>query len=254
MRKFLICSAMMIGSATSANAATLVASYSFNNNLDSSVGGAQTLTVTDPQMAASFSSDTVNGNPQIAYNFGGANSPPSDQGGLTWGNGLISSSGVGYSIALTFKFNEGSNLWRRIVDVQARQSDNGLYIDPSNVLDIYPVTNGGPLFTTGAYHNVLLTVGGGVAKGYLDGVQSFSTMTNVMDLASGDSINLFLDNVIGGGQGEWSSGSIASANFYSGIVSIGGVPEPASWALMIAGFGLVGAAARRRQSVRVTYA
>jgi PEP-CTERM motif len=34
----------------------------------------------------------------------------------------------------------------------------------------------------------------------------------------------------------------------------GGVPEPASWALMIAGFGLVGAAMRRRAAVQVTYA
>lgn len=33
-----------------------------------------------------------------------------------------------------------------------------------------------------------------------------------------------------------------------------GVPEPASWALMIAGFGFVGAATRRRSKVRVTYA
>jgi hypothetical protein len=34
----------------------------------------------------------------------------------------------------------------------------------------------------------------------------------------------------------------------------GGVPEPASWALMIAGFGLVGAAARRRARVtKVTF-
>lgn len=32
------------------------------------------------------------------------------------------------------------------------------------------------------------------------------------------------------------------------------VPEPAAWALMLAGFGLVGGAMRRRQSVRVTYA
>ncbi len=34
----------------------------------------------------------------------------------------------------------------------------------------------------------------------------------------------------------------------------GGVPEPASWALMIAGFGVVGATARRRARVQVTYA
>jgi hypothetical protein len=34
-----------------------------------------------------------------------------------------------------------------------------------------------------------------------------------------------------------------------------GVPEPASWALMFGGFGLVGAAMRRRQrTVSVTYA
>jgi PEP-CTERM motif len=33
----------------------------------------------------------------------------------------------------------------------------------------------------------------------------------------------------------------------------GGVPEPASWALMIAGFGLAGAAMRRRPSVKVAF-
>jgi PEP-CTERM motif len=38
------------------------------------------------------------------------------------------------------------------------------------------------------------------------------------------------------------------------LVSSGAVPEPASWALMLSGFGLAGAAMRRRQSVRVTYA
>lgn len=34
----------------------------------------------------------------------------------------------------------------------------------------------------------------------------------------------------------------------------GAVPEPASWAMMILGFGLVGGAMRRRTKVRVTYA
>jgi hypothetical protein len=32
------------------------------------------------------------------------------------------------------------------------------------------------------------------------------------------------------------------------------VPEPAAWAMMIAGFGLVGAASRRRRSIETTYA
>ncbi len=33
-----------------------------------------------------------------------------------------------------------------------------------------------------------------------------------------------------------------------------GVPEPAAWAMMLAGFGLVGGAMRRRQKVSVSYA
>ena len=38
-------------------------------------------------------------------------------------------------------------------------------------------------------------------------------------------------------------------------ITLATVPEPASWAMMIGGFGLVGGALRRRQSqVRVTYA
>jgi hypothetical protein len=34
---------------------------------------------------------------------------------------------------------------------------------------------------------------------------------------------------------------------------VAAVPEPASWALMLAGFGIVGAAARRRSNVRVSF-
>jgi hypothetical protein len=34
----------------------------------------------------------------------------------------------------------------------------------------------------------------------------------------------------------------------------GGVPEPATWAMMLIGFGIVGVSMRRRQKVKVTYA
>jgi hypothetical protein len=40
----------------------------------------------------------------------------------------------------------------------------------------------------------------------------------------------------------------------SEIIATVGVPEPANWALMIAGFGLVGSSMRRRTTVRVSYA
>lgn len=46
------------------------------------------------------------------------------------------------------------------------------------------------------------------------------------------------------------SGPLTGRNVYtSGLVSVpGGVPEPAAWGLMLAGFGLAGAALRRRRS------
>jgi PEP-CTERM motif len=42
--------------------------------------------------------------------------------------------------------------------------------------------------------------------------------------------------------------------FTNVAVTPGAVPEPASWVMLIAGFGLVGAAMRRRPQVSVTYA
>jgi hypothetical protein len=67
--------------------------------------------------------------------------------------------------------------------------------------------------------------------------------------------------MFGGGQGEWSSGSIAALRIYDGVLGASeiadlnkipfvntAVPEPATWAMMIAGFGFVGGALRRRRN------
>lgn len=224
---------------SSVQAATLVADYEFNGNLASSVAGAPDLIAINPLGTNNFGTGV--------YNFGGASSPPGNQGGLAFDNaaGLISN--TSYSIALRFMFNGGDGAWRRIVDVQNRQSDDGFYVDPSNSLDIYPVTGSPATFTTGIFHDVLLTVDGGVVTAYLDGALQFAANTNVMNIDNPQNVvNLFVDNVVGGGQNEWSSGSIDYVKFYDGIASINGaVPEPATWAMMIIGFGFVGAAMRR---------
>lgn len=58
--------------------------------------------------------------------------------------------------------------------------------------------------------------------------------------------------------GEWNDIYPAFGNFgyiveYGPAVT-GAVPEPATWAMMLAGFGIVGGALRRRRRVSVTYA
>ena len=47
---------------------------------------------------------------------------------------------------------------------------------------------------------------------------------------------------------NWDGLSVSASTFVTLNIS-GAVPEPASWALMIAGFGMVGFAARRRRAV-----
>ena len=54
-----------------------------------------------------------------------------------------------------------------------------------------------------------------------------------------------------GGSGLNSFGAVSTGSFYSELTSgggVGGVPEPASWALMLVGVGLLGGSLRDRRS------
>ncbi|SEN39911.1 hypothetical protein SAMN05216404_104121 [Nitrosospira multiformis] len=68
--------------------------------------------------------------------------------------------------------------WRRIIDVQNRQSDTGFYVSPENRLQIYPVSNGSTPFTNNEYHEVLLTNDNGTVRYYLDGVLQNTSNTH----------------------------------------------------------------------------
>lgn len=223
-----------------------VATYNFNNTLTSSVSGAPALTVTDPGGTSGFGSDTVFGVMQQVYNFVGT-SDNAGQAGLSLNStGLLTSNSV-YTMEIVFKFTQGVNAWRRILDVEGRQSDNGFYVDPSNNLDIFPVAGGSP-FSNDEYHDVFLVVNNGSASFYLDGSAQATVNTSIMD-ANLNAFNFFLDNVVAGGQNEYSSGSVALINLYDAALNateIGGaVPEPGSLALLVP--GLVGLAAIRKR-------
>jgi PEP-CTERM motif len=98
-------------------------------------------------------------------------------------------------------------------------------------------------FDPSAYNSYRLSVAGGLQSFSINGNAIYSNQAIVGGLDSPSSI-LF---------GDGTGFANASANIRSVVfTSPGGVPEPASWALMFAGFGFVGGAMRRRVA-KVSY-
>jgi MYXO-CTERM domain-containing protein len=225
-----------------------VAQYEFAGTLASSVAGAPALTVTDPLGLSGFGTDTVLGTSKQVWNFNGAASPVLDQAGLTLDTtGLLTSNSV-YSLELVFQFTQRPNAWRRIVDVSSRQTDDGFYVDPSNNLNIYPV-GGGAAFTNNVYHDVFLVNNNGQVTFYLDGSAQATLTTTVMNIDASNNINFFLDNVIAGGQAEYSSGSLSLVRLYNEALPTPPppVPEASTSAMWAAGMAVLGMLALRRR-------
>lgn len=223
MKKLSILSTAIVLTAipvTAQAAAIPVASYFFNNNLNAEEPGVTPLTPVDPLGANTFSSANVFGNTRTVYNFVGNNLPTNQQAGLSLNTTGLLTSNNQYSVETIFQFTERPNTYRRILDVQNRQSDNGFYVDPANNLEIFP-GGSGTNFTNNVFHQVVFTKDStDVTNVYLDGAFSFSVTSNVLDINNPSNlINFFLDNTVGGGQGEYSSGQIASARLYNQVLS-----------------------------------
>jgi hypothetical protein len=111
-----------------------------------------------------------------------------------------------------------------------------------------------PFPMDGGRYSYLLTNDGSTATLSINGVQVWSD-TAVSSTASGGSA--YIGRQYSCCYGEFFQGDIDNLRIFSGVTSweqasnIGGVPEPASWAMMLAGFGLAGAsmrAARRKHA------
>lgn len=162
-------------------AAELKAEYRFNNNLTSSVPGAPALVPVDPLGQNAFNSDTVNGSAQTVYTWGGNATPVTQQAGFTLDTtGLVATNS--YSVQMIFKLTQREAAWRRLVDVENRQSDDGFYVDPGNHLAVFPIISSVTPFTNNVYVDVLLTVDGGVVTAYLNGQQQFSGTSALMNI------------------------------------------------------------------------
>jgi hypothetical protein len=245
---------LLFGSVSGVHAAPIpVATYNFSNTLNANEAGAPSLVSVNPLGLNGFESAVVNGHSQTVFHWNGTGSPASQQAGLQLNaTGLVQYNN--YSVELIFEFLEPSQFgggWRRILDTQNRQSDNGFYVEPGNHLQVYPVVTGSTLFTTPGFHDVLLTnfvVGGQrEVKAYLDGVLQLTSDTDQLNLDNannpGHLLNFFLDNLAGPAQNEFADGRIAFLQLSDGIVVPGprvGVPQPPTLALVLFGLSLAG--------------
>ncbi|MEI6069140.1 MAG: hypothetical protein WCP96_17525 [Methylococcaceae bacterium] len=244
-------------SATDVFGASLVASYSFNNSLAADSGSAPNLVSIDPLNKNSFETAIVNGVTQTVFRWSGDGSSPTLHAGLSLdATGLVAYDN--YSVELRFEFLDqaafGSG-WRRIIDTQNRQSDNGFYVSPQNTLQVYPVVSGSTTYTTPGFHDVVLTnfVVNGVreVKAYLDGNLELVSNTDQLNLDNsnnpGHLLYFFADNLAGPAQLEFADGRIASLKLYDGVIT---VPVPAAlWLFSSALVGL-GAIGKTRNTKR----
>ena len=171
--------------------------------------------------------------------------------------GLISSND--YSVEMVFELTRSTG-YRRVLDSLDRQSDNGLYLDPSNNLVSYPNGGSSSPFTANTFFDVFVTVDpSSTVTGYFGGVQQFSETSTSLDVAT-STLGFFLDNVVGGGQGEWSSGNIALVKVFNTALTAQQVaaetadpfqgtntPEPGTWIMMLG--GAAGVVAFRRRAL-----
>lgn len=239
-------------------AATLKATYTFNNTLASQEAGPAALTATDPLGTSGFISDSVYGNTRTVYGFNG-NTLGTQQAGLSFQDGSNPISPTSYSLALVFELN-AVNGYRRVLDVQNRQDDRGLYVDAGRLDLAFDATGSGNI-AANQYQYVVITNDGNKIVAYLNGVQQFSVTDSQLNINNANNpsqvVNLFLDNTVGTGQSEYSSGRIAlfeafdgalsasdvsglAANPFSNTVSNNGptsaTPEPATCSLVLGAF------------------
>jgi hypothetical protein len=168
--------------------------------------------------------------------------------------GFSANSGSAQSGALSFKLNGFASL----DGVNFFEDDFTLMLNGAPILTLsYDLGGGG---SNAVFSNLYgATISGG-ANAYFQGGTLLINIASLPLIAGSNSFSFSYDSPTGGSLSDPLNGHAGPQGLgdegwgVSDVLLTGSVPEPASWALMIAGFGLTGAAMRRRNRVHVTYA
>lgn len=222
-----------------ASAAT-VADFELNGSLANSAGGGVTLVNNGGSLGAT------------GITFG------LNQGPTVNGLGALSAYTIDMGFTLDSLNGPRGNGYVKLIDFSNRISDSGYY-SYNGHLNAYPLSNStNVVFAAGTPVRLTLSRdSAGLITAYIDGTQIYSQSdsTNQSKTAI-DGLNplTFFADDSATAFGEASAGFVDYIRIFDSAITPGqagpvGVPEPSSWMMMIAGFGLVGAAARRRKTI-----
>ena len=209
-------------------AATLTADYRFQGNLNDSLPGGSALIGNGGTVGATT----------YDFSFG--------QG--LFGSGILANGGD-WSLVIRFLFTENAG-FNKFVDFKNRTSDCGEYVSPT--IGFFCMANGGPVFTTDVFHDVVLTRDGGtsVYTAYLDGSLAFSAVdtTNAIFDVNNGTMYFMGDDALQ--NTENSPGSVERIRIYDGALTAAevsqldltepsgaAVPEPQTAALLASAIG-----------------
>ncbi len=233
MKKFLL-SAVAVAAIVApsvANAATVLYRNDFNVGTDYMAQAISALGLTATTTSGSVSSFTLSNYDVVVYANQNSGLPSGDEAQLSAyissGGRVIFANWLSTAPTLESAYTGSFNL-------------TSLTVGPlfsAGIVNPLSVVNPG----WGTFSNGLSATGAGVVAG------SFGTDAAIIVGNGGRSIhNGFLTD------------TVASSKLYENqlnfVLGNTGVPEPAAWAMMLAGFGLVGSAMRRREKVAVTFA
>ncbi|CAM3154392.1 hypothetical protein SPAN111604_06990 [Sphingomonas antarctica] len=185
-------------------------------------------TAANPNGAYSYGYETSLGGALTLFTNGGAANGQSQ----TWTSPAVDQYLGVYNPATSILQHPGQSgqysILRITLGAGSTYTINGGYGNGDNAsTDVHVLANGASLFS-----------------GAINGGGSSSNFSLKQYFAAGTTIDFAVGN---GGNGYNNDSTLLSA-------SVASVPEPASWAMMLGGFGLIGAATRRRVRAVATYA